>query len=311
MNARLNAPTFELHPLCVLFPRMAGGEFDALREDIRANGLRMPITLYEDKVLDGGNRYMACLEAGVEPQFVQYGGTNPAGYAWSMNGPRRHLTPGQSAAIVATLQDWSQAHTLGSNQHTAGSATLHSLASAATRAAESGASLRTQKMADKVAKADPALAVRVGHGEVSLPKAHAAVSKPAKPKAPKPAPTAKAGHADEYDDMVEDDEPSPAAAAPADPRDAQIKSLEAQVAEYKEALNAELAENTRIGNVLDADDKVAAAMASGVLLVAENKQLRAEVASLRERVNGLMGEKNAAIRAAESWKRKAGKGGTA
>jgi FtsZ-binding cell division protein ZapB len=38
-------------------------------------------------------------------------------------------------------------------------------------------------MADKVAKADPALAVKVAHGDVSLPKAHAAVSKP--PKKPK------------------------------------------------------------------------------------------------------------------------------
>jgi SMC interacting uncharacterized protein involved in chromosome segregation len=41
----------------------------------------------------------------------------------------------------------------------------------ADRASQSGASVRTQKMADKVAKADPALAVKVAHGEVSLPKA--------------------------------------------------------------------------------------------------------------------------------------------
>lgn len=68
------------------------------------------------------------------------------------------MSAGQQAAIVASAQDWSQAHTIGTNQHTAGSATLHPLASASSRAAESGASLRTQKMADKVAKADPALA---------------------------------------------------------------------------------------------------------------------------------------------------------
>ena len=308
MNARLNAPTFELHPLCVLFPRMAGGEFDALREDIRNNGLRTPIVLHDGMILDGGNRYRACIEAGVDPEFTEFAGGNIASFVLSVNLHRRHLSAGQQAAIVASAQDWSQAQP-ASRPGKAGNAT--GLSTVAQRTAQSGASDKTQRMADKVAKADPALAVRVGHGEVSLPKAHAAVSKPAKPKAPKPAPTAKAGPADEYDDMVEDDAPSPAAAAPADPRDAQIKSLEAQVAEFKEALNAELAENTRIGNVLDADDKVAAAMASGVLLVAENKQLRAEVASLRERVNGLMGEKNAAIRAAESWKRKAGKGGTA
>ena len=131
-----------------------------------------------------------------------------------------------------------------------------------------------------------------------------------KERAAKPAPAAApAPPADEYDDMVEDDAPSPAAAAPADPRDAQIKSLEAQVAEYKEALNAELAENTRIGNVLDADDKVAASMASSVLLVAENKQLRGQVAQLRERVNGLVGEGTAHIRRIKSLMAKLKKAG--
>lgn len=49
------------------------------------------------------------------------------------------------------------------------------LSTVADRAAQSGASERTQKAADKVAKADPALAVQVAHGEISLPKAVAQV----------------------------------------------------------------------------------------------------------------------------------------
>ena len=52
---------------------------------------------------------------------------------------------------------------------------------AADRAAESGASLRTQRMADKVAQADPELAKRVAHGEVSLPKAVQQVESKNKP----------------------------------------------------------------------------------------------------------------------------------
>ena len=37
----------ELHDLCELFPRLGSAEFDALREDIKANGLREPIVLHE------------------------------------------------------------------------------------------------------------------------------------------------------------------------------------------------------------------------------------------------------------------------
>jgi FtsZ-binding cell division protein ZapB len=171
--------TYALHPLCELFPRLSGAEFDALRNDIQTNGLRIPITLYQGMVLDGGNRYRACLEAGVEPRFVEYVGEAASSYAWSMNGPRRHLTPGQSAAIVAALQDWDLAQQHGGDRRGDQAATLP-LETVKTRAAESGASERTQRMADKVAKADPALARQVAHGEVSLPKALATVEK--KPK---------------------------------------------------------------------------------------------------------------------------------
>lgn len=113
--------------------------------------------------------------------------------------------------------------------------------------------------------------------------------------------------ADECAGMAEDD--TPAVEPPADPRDAQIKALEAKVEHYEAALAAELAENTRIGNVLDADDKVAAAMASGVLLAAENKQLKAQVAQLRERVNGLVGEGTAHVRRIKSLMAKLKKAG--
>lgn len=169
--------TYELHPLCSLFPRVTGAEFDALVADIKANGQREPIVLHDGMVLDGGNRYRACIEAGIEPRFVNFDGTNMVAFVLSANLHRRHLTPGQQAAIVASAQDWAQAQGVGRPSN---SATLHR-STAETRAAESGASVRTQKMADKVAKADPELAKKVAHGEVSLPQAVAAVEKKAAP----------------------------------------------------------------------------------------------------------------------------------
>ena len=166
--------TYELHPLCVLFPRMVGADFDALVADIAANGLRRPITLHDGMILDGGNRYRACIEAGVEPKFEGFHGGNLVSFVMSANLHRRHMTTGQQAAIVASAQDWAKAQTAG-NPEWKGKASLSGnvagLQTVADRAAESGASERTQRMADKVARADPKLAVQVAHGEVSLPKA--------------------------------------------------------------------------------------------------------------------------------------------
>ena len=83
------------------------------------------------------------------------------------------MTAGQQAAIVASAQDWAKAQTVGNPQFKENDqkCNLALLVTSEQRAAESGASLRTQKMADKVAKADPDLAKQVAHGEKTLPKA--------------------------------------------------------------------------------------------------------------------------------------------
>lgn len=159
--------TYELHPLCTLFPRVDGAEFDALVSDIRANGLRQPIVLHGGMILDGGNRYRACQKAGVEPEFIDFDGDNIVSFVLSANLHRRHLSAGQQAAIVASAQDWAKAQTVGNPQF----GNVTGLDTVASRQAQSGASDKTQRMADKVAKANPDLAKKVAHGEVSLPKA--------------------------------------------------------------------------------------------------------------------------------------------
>ncbi|CUK21935.1 ParB/RepB/Spo0J family partition protein [Achromobacter xylosoxidans] len=158
---------YQLHPLCTLFPRMSGADLDALREDVAANGLRQPIVLHDGMILDGGNRYRACLDAGIEPVFEEYDGGNLVSFVLSANLHRRHMTPGQQAAIVASAQDWAAAQGIGRPEK--GSA--DPISTVAGRAAQSGASIATQKRADRVAKADPELAKKVAHGETSLPAA--------------------------------------------------------------------------------------------------------------------------------------------
>lgn len=48
--------TILTHSLAQLFPLIEGAAFEALVADIRANGLMNPVTLCDDKLLDGRNR---------------------------------------------------------------------------------------------------------------------------------------------------------------------------------------------------------------------------------------------------------------
>lgn len=60
----------ELHPLSALFPALQRSDFEALREDISAHGQRRPIVPLDGQILDGANRYRACLAANIEPKVT-------------------------------------------------------------------------------------------------------------------------------------------------------------------------------------------------------------------------------------------------
>ena len=93
------------HPLAAIFPLMEGAEFDELVADIKANGQRQWIVTYEGMILDGRNRYRACLAAGVKPG-VQKGDDcvgDPAAYVVSANIHRRHLNAKQKRDLIAKL----------------------------------------------------------------------------------------------------------------------------------------------------------------------------------------------------------------
>ena len=49
----------ERHHLSMIWGDMVGDERTELVEDIRANGVREPIKLFEGKVLDGWHRYIS------------------------------------------------------------------------------------------------------------------------------------------------------------------------------------------------------------------------------------------------------------
>lgn len=94
-----------VHPAAELFPLMAGEAFAELVADVRTNGLMEPIVrTYEGEILDGRNRFLACVETGKKLRYVAYTG-NPWTFVISTNLHRRHLTDTQRAIIAGKIAD--------------------------------------------------------------------------------------------------------------------------------------------------------------------------------------------------------------
>jgi len=98
--------TYTMHRLADVVPPMTGEEYAGLKADIKAHGLREPITLYEGKILDGKHRYRACRELGipVKTRTLESLNGSPIEYIISENVKRRHLTTGQRAALALELR---------------------------------------------------------------------------------------------------------------------------------------------------------------------------------------------------------------
>lgn len=78
---------------------------DALRADIQAFGVREPVILFDGRILDGRNRYMAARDLGLDFPVADFDGTEAEALAYvlSTNLHRRHLTESQRAAVAAKL----------------------------------------------------------------------------------------------------------------------------------------------------------------------------------------------------------------
>ena len=95
----------EFHPVADLFPLLQGEAFQKLVADIHKNGLLEPILVdTQRRIIDGRNRYLACLQAGVEPRFTEWQGERSLPeLALSLNLHRRHLNESQRALVAAKL----------------------------------------------------------------------------------------------------------------------------------------------------------------------------------------------------------------
>lgn len=256
-------PIMELHPLCTYFPRMSDDEFTSLKDNLQHNGQTHPIYTLDGMILDGGNRYRALCELGMAPVMIEYTGSNPTQFILSSNLLRRHLTQGQSAAIVSASQSWVNAQAVSQSS-------AAPLDTATARAKQSGVGQRTQQLADKLVKEAPAELVKeVIDGKKSLNKALKEIT-PQKPVAPKP-------------------EPVPVE------QESQAEQLNGIIDEQQQAIKTLEADNKVMLKVFESDDRVLTSLE-------EVKKLTELNRVLNERISELMAEKEAAVKTATDWK---------
>ena len=94
----------EFQELANIFPMMEDAKFDDFCQDILASGLREPITTFQGKILDGRNRYNACLKVGIKPEYQEWNGEgDPLPFVLSKNLHRRHLNETQRAIVAEKL----------------------------------------------------------------------------------------------------------------------------------------------------------------------------------------------------------------
>jgi hypothetical protein len=150
------------HPLAALFPKYADADLKELTADIKTNGLQQPITLFNDQILDGVNRWEACLALNTfKPEmFNEYQGPDPVAYLISTNFRRRDLTISQRAMIADQLATMRQGERTDKNPSPDSK-------SVETAAKELNVSARSVGTARAVRKADPALAENVKHSDHS------------------------------------------------------------------------------------------------------------------------------------------------
>jgi hypothetical protein len=94
----------EPHPFADIFPLMNDAELKVLSDDILKNGLRLPITVRDKKILDGRNRFRACRMVSVQPIYEELpADKDPLAFVISANLHRRHLNETQRGVVAARL----------------------------------------------------------------------------------------------------------------------------------------------------------------------------------------------------------------
>lgn len=182
----------EFHPLANLFPLIEGTDFEDLALDIADHGLHESIWLLDGKILDGRNRYLAAIEAGVidrndsawrddgglRHSFLEFNPDedgDPLAFVISMNLHRRQLDESQRATVAAKIANMRQGERTDLAEPSANLPKV-AQADAARMLNVSERSLRTAKTV--IEKGVPELQQAVERGEITVSAAAAVASQP-------------------------------------------------------------------------------------------------------------------------------------
>ena len=98
---------YRVHPASMAFPLAEGEEFEALVQSIRERGVRNPVFVTGDQIVDGRNRMRAAKEVGpdVEITFRELGpDEDPCTVAREQNLHRRDLDSAQKIALASQIR---------------------------------------------------------------------------------------------------------------------------------------------------------------------------------------------------------------
>lgn len=99
---------YEVHELANIVPMASKKELEALKVDIATNGQKEPILLYKNKIIDGRNRQLVCMELGIAVKTKEItetmSDTDLAAYVKSLN-TRRNLTDTQKVMSALKYQE--------------------------------------------------------------------------------------------------------------------------------------------------------------------------------------------------------------
>lgn len=188
----------EAHPVAGMFPLMSADELGGLVEDIRSHGLREPIWLHPDgRIVDGRNRYRACLEGAVQPRFQTWDGSGSlVDFVLSLNLHRRHLNQSQKAVIALRVEEQCAAEAKGRQgarsdlpEMTQGASNIEAILpqcngrgpqAREVAAAAVGVSARYMQDAKKVAEEAPEMIPEIESGEMTVSQARQRLPNPRK-----------------------------------------------------------------------------------------------------------------------------------
>ena len=101
--------SFNIHPLCMLFPWMDAKTINILKDDIEIHGQRDSIKIFQGEVLDGKNRLRACADLGITPKVEDLTeDTNLIAYIKSVGLCRRDLNSVQRIEIAQAIEKYNQ-----------------------------------------------------------------------------------------------------------------------------------------------------------------------------------------------------------